>query len=150
MSHTTRKPLAIALALAAVAAPAAGAAIPHEGGQVSSAGTPTGVERPAPPDRLDAVDAGRSLAATAAVTPPDRFDAVDAGRSLVATAAVTPPDRIDAASQAPVRPIVTDGGTSFDWTDAGIGFAAAAGLALMGAGSLATVRWRRNERTFAQ
>jgi LPXTG-motif cell wall-anchored protein len=35
------------------------------------------------------------------------------------------------------------GGSAFDWTDAGVGFAAAAGLALLGAGSVVAVRSRR-------
>jgi hypothetical protein len=48
-----------------------------------------------------------------------------------------------------IRPIVADGAGGFDWKDAGIGFAAAGGLALMGAGSLATARWRRETRTLA-
>jgi hypothetical protein len=42
------------------------------------------------------------------------------------------------------RPIVIEQRTGFDWTDAGVGFAAAAGLALLGAGSVATLRWRRH------
>jgi hypothetical protein len=46
---------------------------------------------------------------------------------------------------APVtRPLVIDG-TGFDWTDAGVGFAAAAGLALLGAGTAVAVRSRRLE-----
>jgi hypothetical protein len=40
------------------------------------------------------------------------------------------------------RPIVVEG-TSFDWADAGVGFAAAAGLGLLGLGSAAAVRSRR-------
>ena len=44
----------------------------------------------------------------------------------------------------PSRPIVIEGQTGFDWTDAGVGFAAAAGVALLGAGSILTVRWRRH------
>lgn len=46
------------------------------------------------------------------------------------------------ASTSPARPIVV-GGSAFDWTDAGVGFAAAAGLALLGAGSVVAVRSRR-------
>ncbi len=42
------------------------------------------------------------------------------------------------------RPIVVEGQTGFDWTDAGVGFATAAGLALLGAGSILTVRWHRH------
>ena len=67
-------------------------------------------------------------------------------------AAMLPPEAGQArsAGNAPViRPIVADGAGGFDWKDAGIGFAAAGGLALMGAGSLATVRWRRQTRTLA-
>lgn len=44
----------------------------------------------------------------------------------------------------PSRTIVIEGESGFDWTDAGVGFAAAAGLALLGAGSILTVRWRRH------
>jgi hypothetical protein len=44
----------------------------------------------------------------------------------------------------PSRTIVVEGQTGFDWTDAGVGFAAAAGLALLGTGSILTVRWRRH------
>ena len=40
------------------------------------------------------------------------------------------------------RPIVV-GGTSFDWTDAGVGFAAAVGIGLIGVGSAAAARSRR-------
>ena len=40
------------------------------------------------------------------------------------------------------RPIVI-GGTSFDWTDAGVGFGAAAGLGLLGAGSAVALHRRR-------
>ena len=47
----------------------------------------------------------------------------------------------------PSRPIVIEGQTGFDWTDAGVGFAAAAGVALLGAGSILTVRWRRHVGT---
>lgn len=42
------------------------------------------------------------------------------------------------------RPIVVADQKGFDWTDAGVGFAAAAGLAMLGAGSILTVRWRRH------
>jgi hypothetical protein len=46
-------------------------------------------------------------------------------------------------SPAPVtRPIVIEG-PGFDWTDAGIGFAAAVGLGLLGAGSAVALRSRR-------
>jgi len=46
-------------------------------------------------------------------------------------------------SSAPVtRPIVI-GGTGFDWPDAGVGFAAAVGLGLLGAGSAVALRSRR-------
>ena len=123
MSHT-RTPLAIALALAAVAATPAAAVIPHEVGQAPSAGAPVAsVERSAPPIA--------------------RMDRLRPEPASVA-AAVVP------ASQTLVRPIVAADAGGFDWTDAGIGFAAAAGIALMGAGALAPVRWRRQTtRTLA-
>jgi hypothetical protein len=44
------------------------------------------------------------------------------------------------------RPIVIEGQTGFDWTDAGVGFASAAGLALLGAGSILTIRWHQTGR----
>ena len=77
-------------------------------------------------------------------------DSRDAGRSFDSTAtAVTPPDRLDPPVPAAPRPIVADAGDGFDWTAGGIGFAAASGIALFGAGSLMTARWRRHGRTLA-
>jgi hypothetical protein len=52
--------------------------------------------------------------------------------------------RLEASVPPAPRPIVIERSAGFDWTDAGIGFAAAAGLALLGAGSVVTVRWRRH------
>lgn len=99
---------------------------------LDAAGTASQTPRSAPPiARMDGV-------------PPDRVDA-----TVSTTAAVTPPDRVDALAPTPVRPIVAEATGGFDWTDAGIGFAAAAGLALLGSGSLMTTRWRREARTLA-
>ena len=39
----------------------------------------------------------------------------------------------------PTRPIVMES-AGFDWPDAGVGFAAAAGLGLLGAGSVVALR----------
>ena len=52
---------------------------------------------------------------------------------------------VAAAGGSPAQPqsIVIKERNGFDWADAGMGFAAAAGLALLSAGSLVTVRSRR-------
>ena len=55
-----------------------------------------------------------------------------------------PPTAAAVGSPAPPQPIVIQGSNGFDWADAGIGFASAAGLALLSAGSLVTVRSRRH------
>lgn len=160
MNTTTSKPLAICLAAAAIIAPAAPAAVIGDAGQAnppdrglaerSSAlnqryGLDGSTARTPPPiSRMDGTSVTSPQAGTGAVavTPPDRIDGSQP--TSVDIAHVTPPDRIDATSPATPRPIVVDGGGDFDWTAAGLGFAAAAGLALLGTGTLLTTRWRRN------
>lgn len=97
--NITRNRLAAVLAVAALAAPAAQASIPHEPGA-----------DPGPP-----------------VTSADRQHA-----------------RLDGSLPPASRPIVIGRSAGFDWTDAGIGFGVALGLALLGAGTIATVHWRRD------
>lgn len=129
MNHT-RKRIAIGLAVAALAPGVAQASIPHEPDRTSQAAVTSAVAgRSAPPiGRMDG-----------ALPPPSR-PAVTAG---VGGRAAPPIGRLDGSLPPPSRPIVIEKATGFDWTDAGIGFAAAAGLALLGAGSVVTVRSRR-------
>ena len=130
MNHL-RTSLAIVLAAAAVAAPSATALIPHNGGRPADAN------------------------AYGLITPPDRMDAAaGTSRGESQPIVITPPDRMDAAAstgaQLQPRPIVADGSrVGFDWTAAGVGFAAALGIALLGSGALVTVRWRRQTHTLA-
>ncbi len=126
--NTTRKNIAIGLAVATLAPGLAQAAIPHEPDRASTpaASIAGGIAgRPAPPlARLDGALPPPSIGLTGTFT---------SGAGVVRTAPVAP------------RPIViADEQGGFDWTDAGLGFAAAAALVLLGTGSVATVRWRRH------
>lgn len=71
-------------------------------------------------------------------TSPERFLCYRAAANLA-----NEPSNLPAGPAMTVtRPIVV-GGTSFDWTDAGVGFAAAVGIGLIGVGSAAAARSRR-------
>lgn len=88
-------------------------------------------ERPSPGSEADPFAACRTVGAPLSV---ERFLCYRSAANLANERRVLPP---------PVtRPIVI-GGTSFDWTDAGVGFGAAAGLGLLGAGSAVALRRRR-------
>src|SRR5262249_53914612 len=134
-------PLAIALAAAALATPFALEEVRHDGGQATRqiGGLAT------PPDRSDAAEARRA-GSPPVVSPPAQVEATGGSdRAGLQSAVVSPPDRVDGATATGARPrprpiVVGDG---FDWTAAGVGFAAALGLGLLGTGSIATVRRRR-------
>jgi hypothetical protein len=98
-------------------------------------------------------DAQHGLGATAAGNQVEPFAACQAvgtplslERSLCYRSAANLANERSTRPSAPptsvARPIVI-AGTSFDWTDAGVGFAAAAGLGLLGAGTGVAVRARR-------
>lgn len=137
--NISRTYIAAALAAATLSAPLAQGSIPHEPGSASgTTAGPATVHPAAPPyARLDGslppetrpVAAGKSSGATTV--------------SATVRPAAPPYARLDGSLPPETRPIVIAGGSGFDWTDAGIGFAVAAGLALLGAGALATVHWRR-------
>src|SRR5262245_26484551 len=103
--------------------------------------------------RGGALDAQQGLGATGAGTDVDPLAACRAvgtplspERSLCHRSAASLENerftRALAPSTTAARPIVI-AGTGFDWTDAGIGFAAAAGLVMLGAGTAVAVRSRR-------
>ena len=71
-------------------------------------------------------------------TSPERFLCYRAAANLANEASDLPAGPVTTVT----RPIVV-GGTSFDWTDAGVGFAAAVGIGLIGLGSAAAARSRR-------
>ena len=119
----------------------------------------------ASPDRLDAYYAAQASRATEfsspgssdarlfANAPPDRLDAYRATQASQVTGSNgrlftdAPPDRLDAyrATQLGATPVVNVTSGGFDWSDAGIGFAGAVGLALLAlAGGIAI---RRNVKT---
>ena len=150
MNHT-RKHIAIGLAVATLAPGLGQAAIPHEPDRVSESGAAVAggiADRPAPPDRVSGVS-GTAVAGAVAGRPAPPLGRLDgslpppsvgtsgtftSGAGVARTASVTPP-----------RPIViADESGGFDWADAGLGFAAATALVLLGTGSVATVRWRRH------
>jgi hypothetical protein len=153
-----RASLALALALGAFAVPASAMPI-SDGPSPSAASTFTPADRvashqiqsfvgrttyqPAPP----AADTSASAvgddharnAGTDRPTGPDLVVAVgdDHARTDQASAGSTQ-DGIQTALEQPAQPATADG--EFNWTDAGIGFGAAAGLALLGGGSLVAAR----------
>lgn len=120
MSRRLSRTAALALAVAAIAAPAA---------QAQELITP------------DARDAGRPVATVERITP----DARDAGRPAAKVDLVSPDARDNGRREpAPIivsEPVAT--GDAFDWFDAGVG---AAGLALLvlGYGAAITLRTRRH------
>jgi hypothetical protein len=168
-----RTSVAIALTAAAISTSSATALIPHEGGQspdpdaalsarssglnekyglgsASGNAAPTYGSRPIV--RMDGTPPVTGVGD--GTSPPDRVDAASNATSVQSPPVVSaPPDRLDltpASAQAQPRPIVAESGEGdFDWTAAGVGFAAALGIALLGTGSLVTFRWRRNLHTIA-
>ena len=137
MSRRLSRTAALALAVAAIAAPAAQAQelITPD---ARDAGRPVAtVERITP----DARDAGRPAAPVERITP----DARDAGRPAAKVDLVSPDARDNGRREpAPIivsEPVAT--GDAFDWFDAGVG---AAGLALLvlGYGAAITLRTRRH------
>ena len=75
---------------------------------------------------------------------PTAADPTAAAGAALAGRSVPPPiARMDGQVPTLVRPIVLDAGGGFDWADAGVGFGSAAGLALIGAGSLVALRRHR-------
>jgi len=75
---------------------------------------------------------------------PTQGPAPVAGAALIARQGPPPIIRMDGQPAAFVRPITMEGAGGFDWADAGVGFGAAAGLVLIGAGSAVVLR--RNRR----
>lgn len=155
--------LAVALAVAALVAQAAPASIPHEPGAdpvstaTATAGPPStpiarmdgdlptpvalvvAPDRPVPPAaRMDGDLPPRAVAAVARTGRPSGV-----GEGLATLPArQLPPNGTYWSSQA--RPILVDGTGGFDWEAAGIGFAVAAGLVLVGGGlAVATHRSRQ-------
>jgi hypothetical protein len=88
-------------------------------------------ERPSPGSETDPFAACGTVGAPLG---PERFLCYRSAANLA--------NELRSLPRPPTRPIVIDG-AGFDWTDAGVGFGAAAGLGLLGAGSAVALRRRR-------
>jgi hypothetical protein len=129
---------AVALAIAATAAPTAQAQDRISPDAADAGGQAPPISRVTP----DASDAGRSQPSVERVTP----DAQDAAQPEPKVDRVSPDARDNGRREA--APIVIDAppmvvGDRFDWLDAGIG-AAVLALVLVGSGAALTLRTRRH------
>ena len=146
--HRILRTFALGAAVTALAAPGLQAAVrPDDRVDARGPGAALVEQSVRPDDRADARGPGATVVVAAtAVRPDDRPEARGPGAIVVvAPTALRPDDRPAArgpgvvASPAPI--VIAP--TGFDWTDAGIGFAAAFGIALLAGGFLLVARRHR-------
>ncbi len=146
--HRILRTFALGAAVTALAAPGLQAAVrPDDRADARGPGATLVEQSVRPDDRADARGPGATVVVAAtAVRPDDRPEARGPGAIVVvAPTALRPDDRPAArgpgvvASPAPI--VIAP--TGFDWTDAGIGFAAAFGIALLAGGFLLVARRHR-------
>ena len=168
--HRILRTFALGAAVTALAAPGLQAAVrPDDRADARGPGATLVEQSVRPDDRADARGPGATVVVAAtAVRPDDRPEARGPGAIVVvAPTALRPDDRPEArgpgatvvVTATPVRPDdrpaargpgvvaspapIVIAPTGFDWTDAGIGFAAAFGIALLAGGFLLVARRHR-------